>query len=55
MVKFKQGYKNFKNFHNDNLNIIFHFLTSVLQIYWSYLFVMEFNFLYLLFELYKQM
>tara|TARA_R100000808_G_C2082927_1_gene106167 strand:+ start:273 stop:632 length:360 start_codon:yes stop_codon:yes gene_type:complete len=47
--KFKQGYKNFKNFHNNYLNIIFHFFTSVLQIYWSYLFVMEFNFLYLLF------
>ena len=47
MVEFKKGYENFKVWHNTKLNIIFHFITSLLQIYFSYLFITEFNFLYL--------
>jgi len=45
--EFKKGYKNFKIWHNTKLNILFHFLTSLLQIYFSYLLITELNFLYL--------
>lgn len=46
--KFKKGYSDFKIWHTSKLNILFHFITSILQIYFSYLFITEFNFLYLL-------
>tara|TARA_R110001599_G_scaffold245838_1_gene446003 strand:+ start:1050 stop:1388 length:339 start_codon:yes stop_codon:yes gene_type:complete len=48
MKNFKQGYKDFKVWHTKTLNIIFHFLTSILQIYFIFLFIINFNFLYLL-------
>ena len=48
MTKFKIGYQNFKVWHKHKLNIIFHFLTSLLQIYFVYLFIVNFNPLYLL-------
>jgi len=46
--KFLKGYSDFKIWHTSKLNIFFHFLTSMLQIYFSYLFITEFNFLYIL-------
>ena len=45
--KFNKGYKDFKIWHTTKLNILFHFITSILQIYFSYLFIAEFNFLYI--------
>lgn len=48
MNEFNKGYENFKVWHNSKLNILFHFLTSILQIYFVYLFIINFNFLYLL-------
>tara|TARA_R100000908_G_C3708451_1_gene116034 strand:+ start:551 stop:871 length:321 start_codon:yes stop_codon:yes gene_type:complete len=48
MTKFKIGYQNFKVWHKHKLNILFHFLTSILQIYFVFLFIVNFNPLYLL-------
>lgn len=48
MTEFKIGYENFKVWHKHKLNILFHFLTSLLQIYFVYLFIVNFNLLYLL-------
>ena len=48
MTKFKIGYQNFKVWHKHKLNILFHFLTSILQIYFVFLFIINFNPLYLL-------
>lgn len=48
MVKFKKGFQQFKVFHNTKWNIIFHLLTSVLQISFGVAFVMTFNFWYIL-------
>ena len=45
--KFLKGYSDFKIWHTGKLNILFHFITSLLQIYFSYLFITEFNFLYI--------
>jgi hypothetical protein len=46
--KFKKGYESFKVFHNTKMNILFHFLTSVLQIIFSIYFLLTFNFTYIL-------
>jgi len=48
MAEFKIGYENFKVWHKHKLNILFHFITSLLQIYFVYLFIVNFNLLYLL-------
>ena len=48
MVEFKKGYEQFKIFHNSKWNIFFHFLTSLIQIYFGWEFLMTFNFLYIL-------
>ena len=33
MKEFKEGYETFKVWHNHKLNILFHFLTSLIQIF----------------------
>ena len=48
MKEFKEGYETFKVWHNHKLNILFHFLTSLIQIYFFYLFIIHFNLLYVL-------
>jgi len=48
MVKFNEGYKQFKVFHNTKWNIFFHFLTSLIQIYFGWEFLITFNFWYIL-------
>ena len=48
MVKFKQGYKDFKVWHTNKWNIFFHFLTSLLQFSFLVLFFVDYNFYYLL-------
>ena len=46
--EFNEGYKTFKEWHTYKLNIIFHFLTSLLQMYFVYLCVKNYNPSYLL-------
>ena len=48
MVKFIQGYNDFKVWHTNKWNIFFHFLTSKLQFSFFILFFMDYNFYYLL-------
>tara|TARA_R110002074_G_scaffold45138_9_gene117209 strand:+ start:2690 stop:3025 length:336 start_codon:yes stop_codon:yes gene_type:complete len=48
MKNFKQGYKDFKVWHTHKMNITFHFLTSIIQLYFLYLFIINFNPLYIL-------
>jgi len=45
---FKKGYENFKIFHTTKANILLHFITSLLQIIFSILFLIKFNFIYIL-------
>ena len=42
--KFKNKYIDFKFYHKNKLNILFHFLTPVLQIYTIYLMFSNFGF-----------
>lgn len=46
--EFNEGYENFKVWHTYKLNILFHFLTSILQIYFVYLCIKYYNPLYIL-------
>ena len=48
MVKFLQGYNDFKMWHTTKWNIAIHFLTSTLQLSFFILFFMDYNFYYLL-------
>lgn len=45
--KFLKGYENFKIWHTTPLNIFFHFLTSLFQIYFTYMFIMDFDIIFL--------
>ena len=46
--KFMEGYRDFKMFHKNTWNILFHFLTSFLQIHFFIIFCFSFNFYYIL-------
>ena len=47
--KFKNKYIDFKFYHRTKLNILFHFLTPVLQIYTIYLMFSNFGFVSILY------
>lgn len=49
ITKFKNKYIDFKFYHKNKLNILFHFLTPVLQIYTIYLMFSNFGFISILY------
>lgn len=48
MIDFINGYEVFKKYHNTFLNIVFHFVTSILQTYFVIQSIVLFDFKYFL-------